>query len=136
MSQENVETVRRAIEAWNADDLDACLAVLDADVEWHPSIEPGLEGEATVYRGHDGARRAWREYRGEAWERLTSRPQEIRDLGDSVLLLGQMDITARTTGIEFSREIGELFEFRGGKIARVRDFLTHAEALKAAGLSE
>ena len=136
MSQENVETVRRAIEAWNADDLDACLAVLDGDVEWHPSIEPGLEGKATVYRGHDGARRAWREYRGEAWERLTSRPQEIRDLGDSVLLLGQMDITARTTGIEFSQEIGELFEFRGGKIARVRDFLTHAEALEAAGLSE
>ena len=136
MSQENVETVRRAIEAWNADDLDACLAVLDADVEWHPSIEPGLEGEATVYRGHDGARRAWREYRGEAWERLTSRPQEIRDLGDSVLLLGQMDITARTTGIEFTQEIGEIFEFREGKVVRVRDFLTHAEALEAAGLSE
>jgi ketosteroid isomerase-like protein len=136
MSQENVETVQRAVAAWNADDLDAALAELDADVEWHPSIEPGLEGKATTYRGHDGARRAWREYRGEAWERLTSRPQEVRDLGESVLLLGQMDITARTTGIEFSQEIGELFEFRGGKIARVRDFLTHAEALEAAGLSE
>ena len=136
MSQENVETVRRAIEAWNADDLDVCLAVLDGDVEWHPSIEPGLEGKATVYLGHDGARRAWREYRGEAWESLTSRPQEIRDLGDSVLLLGQMDITARTTGIEFTQEIGEVFDFRAGKIVRVRDFLTHAEALEAAGLSE
>jgi hypothetical protein len=42
-----------------------------------PSIEPGLEGAATIYRGHDGARKAWGEYRGEAWERLTSRPQEI-----------------------------------------------------------
>jgi ketosteroid isomerase-like protein len=136
MSQENVETVRRAIAAWNADNLDAALAELDPDVEWHPSIEPGLEGKATTYRGHDGARRAWREYRGEAWERLTSRPQEVRDLGESVLLLGQIDITARTTGIEFSQELGELFEFRGGKIVRVRDFLTHAEALEAAGLSE
>src|SRR5215203_1432373 len=35
MSQENVETVQRAVEAWNADDLDAFLAELDADVEWH-----------------------------------------------------------------------------------------------------
>ena len=35
MSQENVETVQRAVEAWNADDLDALLAELDADVEWH-----------------------------------------------------------------------------------------------------
>jgi ketosteroid isomerase-like protein len=136
MSEENVETVQRTVDAWNADDLDAFLAELDADVEWHPSIEPGLEGTATIYRGHDGARKAWMEYRGEAWERLTSRPQEFRDLGESVLLLGQIDITARATGIEFSQELGELIEFRGGKIARVRDFLTYAEALEAAGLSE
>ena len=136
MSQENVEVVQRAVEAWNADDLDAFLAELHADLEWHPSIEPGLEGTATIYRGHDGARKAWREYRGEAWERLTSRPQEVRDLGESVLLLGRIEFTARTTGIEFSQEIGELFEFRGGKIVRARDFLTHADALEAAGLSE
>ena len=136
MSQENVEVVQRAVEAWNADDLDAFKAELHADLEWHPSIEPGLEGTATIYRGHDGARKAWREYRGEAWERLTSRPQEVRDLGESVLLLGRIEFTARMTGIEFSQEIGELFEFRGGKIVRARDFLTHADALEAAGLSE
>ncbi len=136
MSQENVEVVQRAVEAWNADDLDAFLAEFHADLEWHPSIEPGLEGTAIIYRGHDGARKAWREYRGEAWERLTSRPQEVRDLGESVLLLGRIEFTARTTGIEFSQEIGELFEFRGGKIVRARDFLTHADALEAAGLSE
>ena len=136
MSQENVEVVQRAVEAWNADELDAFLAELHADLEWHPSIEPGLEGTATIYRGNDGARKAWREYRGEAWERLTSRPQEVRDLGESVLLLGRIEFTARTTGIEFSQEIGELFEFRGGKIVRARDFLTHADALEAAGLSE
>jgi ketosteroid isomerase-like protein len=136
MSEENVETVQRLVAAWNADDLEAFLTELDADVEWHPSIEPGLEGAATVYRGHDGARRAWSEYRGEAWERLTLRHQEFRDLGESVLALGRMDFTARTTGIEFTREIGELVEFRGGKIVRVRDFLTHADALEAAGLRE
>jgi ketosteroid isomerase-like protein len=134
MSQENVEAVRRLAEAWNADDLDSFLAELDGDVEWHPSIEPGLEGKATVYRGHDGARTAWSEYRGEAWERLTVRPQEFRDLGESVLGLGRIELTARTTGIEFSQEVGQLVDFRGGKIIRVRDFLTHAEALKAAGL--
>ena len=136
MSEENVETVKRTLEAWNADDLDAFLAELDPDLEWHPSIEPGLEGKATIYRGHDGARKAWREYRGEAWECLTSRPQEFRDLGESVLMLGQIDFTARTTGIEFSQEVGQLFSFRGGKIVRSQDFLSHTEALKAAGLSE
>ena len=136
MSEENVESVQRLAEAWNTDDLDAFLAELDADIEWHPSIEPGLEGKATIYHGHDGVRRAWREYRGEAWERLAVRPQEFRDLGESVLALGQMDLTARTTGIEFSQEVGQIVDFRGGKIIRVRDFLSHAEALAAAELSE
>jgi ketosteroid isomerase-like protein len=136
MSQENVESVQRAVEAWNADDLDGFLAELDADVEWHPAIEPGLEGRATIYRGHEGAQKIWRENRGGAWERLTNRPQEFRDLGQSVLALGQIGLIARKTGIEFSQEVGEVFDFRGGKIVRIRDFLTHAEALEAAGLRE
>jgi ketosteroid isomerase-like protein len=136
MSQENVEIVRRAVEAWNTDDLDAFLSVLDDDVEWHPAIQPGLEGGATTYRGHDGAREIWSQDRGEAWERLTNRNQELRDLGESVLALGHMDLTARATGIEFSQELGEVFDCRAGKIVRIRDFLTHAEAIAAAGLQE
>jgi ketosteroid isomerase-like protein len=97
MSEENVETVVRAVEAWNANDLDGYLAELDPDT---PPIEPGLEGG---------------EYRGGAWERLTMRPREFRDLGESVLALAQIDLVARITGIEFSQEIGSLLEFRGGK---------------------
>jgi ketosteroid isomerase-like protein len=136
MSRENVETVQRAVEAWNADDLDAFLAELAADVEWHPAIQPGLEGEGTAYLGHDGAREIWRQDRGEAWERLINRPRELRDLGESVLVLGQIDLTARATGIEFSQEVGEVFDLQAGKIVRIRDFLTHAEALEAAGLPD
>ena len=80
--------------------------------------------------------RYWRQDRGEASERLANRPQELRDLGESVLALGRMDLTAPTTGIEFSQELGEVFDCRAGKIVRIRDFLTHAEALEAVGLSE
>jgi ketosteroid isomerase-like protein len=136
MSREDGETVRRAYEAWNVDDLDAFLAELDPEVEWHPSIEPALEGGKTTFRGLDGARKAWDDYRGGAWERLTMRIQEIRDLGESVLVLGHLDLTARTTGLEFHEEVGSLMTFRGGKIVRSQDYLSHAEALEAAGLSE
>jgi len=137
MSQENVEVVQRALEAWNTNNLDAFLAELDPELEWHPSIEPALEGGETAYRGHDGARKAWDDYRGGgAWERLTAQIQEIRDLGESVLVLGHLDVTGRTTGIEFHEEVGLLMTFRGGKILCSRDFLSHAKALEAAGLSE
>jgi ketosteroid isomerase-like protein len=136
MSLENVETAWRVLEAWNADDLDAFLAELDPEVEWHPSIEPALEGKETTYRGFDGARKAWDDYRGGAWERLTMQTQEIRDLGESVLVLGHLEVIGRTTGIEFREELGQLITFRAGKILGSQDFLSHAEALEAAGLSE
>ena len=110
----------RAHEAWSTDDLDAFLAELDPEVEWHPSIEPALEGGETAYRGLDGARKAWDDYRGGAWERLTVQIQEIRDLGESVLVLGHIDLTARTTGIVFHEEVGQVGTFRGGKIATCR----------------
>jgi ketosteroid isomerase-like protein len=136
MSRENVEIVRRALEAWNADDLDAFLAELDPEVEWHPSIERAVEGRNAIYEGHEGARSAWNEYRSEAWGRLTLRIHEIRDLGESALVLGHFDVSGRTTGLEFSQELGQVMTFRGGKIVRSQDFLSHAEALEAAGLRE
>jgi hypothetical protein len=36
MSRENVETFKRAVDAFNRGDIDAVLEELDAEVEWHP----------------------------------------------------------------------------------------------------
>ena len=136
MSQENLETLQRAQEAWNAEDLDGWLAELDPEAEWHTALEQALEGRGGIYRGHDGLRKAWDEYRSEAWGGLLNQIQEIRDLGESVLILGHLDVAGRTTGIESNQEFGQLVTFRDGKILRSEDFLSHAEALAAAGLSE
>ena len=136
MSQENLETIQRVQEAWNAEDLDAWLAEADPEVEWHTALEQALEGSGTIYRGHDGLRKGWDEYRGESWGGFMNQIQEIRDLGESVLVLGRLEVSGRTSGIESSQEFGQLVSFRAGKILRSQDFLTHAEALEAAGLSE
>ena len=55
MSQENVELYRRATQAFNDRELDAFLALMDADVEAVPRIG-AVEGD---YHGHDGMRRWW-----------------------------------------------------------------------------
>jgi ketosteroid isomerase-like protein len=136
MSQENVEVARRVVAAWNSDNLEGFLTELDPEIEWHAALEQALEGAGSTYRGHEGARRAWDVYRSEAFGGLTVHVQEFRDLGEWVLCLGRMDATGRTTGIEVGGELGLLFSFRNGKLARSRDFLSHAEALEAAGLSE
>ena len=44
MSEQNVETVRRLIDAFNRGDFEASLAFLDEEIEWHDPVEvPGPE---------------------------------------------------------------------------------------------
>jgi ketosteroid isomerase-like protein len=38
MSQENVAQVRSGYEAFARGDVDAVLALLDPDIDWHPAI--------------------------------------------------------------------------------------------------
>src|SRR5215207_6888067 len=58
MSQENVERLYRAYDAFNRRDLDAYPALMDPEVELTPRIME-LEG-GSYYRGHDGVREWWR----------------------------------------------------------------------------
>jgi ketosteroid isomerase-like protein len=126
MSQENVEVFKRGVEAWNGDDLDAFIDLVDPGIEWFALME--------VYRGHAGVRRAWESFKGNM--QLKVRFDDIRDLGESVLALGEMETTGQTNGLDFTTEIAQLVTYRGGQAVRTRDFASHAEALEAAGLPE
>jgi ketosteroid isomerase-like protein len=136
MSEENVESFKRANEAWMADDLDAWLAELDPEAEWHTALEQAVEGSGVIFQSHDGLREAWEEYRYKKFGTLMDRVQDVRDLGESVLVLGHLDLSGRTAGVQFSQEFAQLVTFRDGKILRTDDFLSHADALEAAGVSE
>jgi ketosteroid isomerase-like protein len=126
MSQENVESFKRGVEAWNRDDLDAWVDQFDPEVEWFALME--------VFRGHAGAHQAWESFKGNA--QLRVRFDDIRDLGESVLALGEMETTGPTTRLNLTGELAQLLTYRGGKVVSARDFRGHAEALEAAGLSE
>jgi ketosteroid isomerase-like protein len=126
MSEENVEVVRRAYEAWNGDDFDAWIKLFDPEVEWFALM--------VVYRGHAGIRQIWESLKGDM--QGTVRIDDVRDLGDSVLALGEGKGTGRTTRLNFTTEFAQLVTYRDGRIISIRDFARHAEALEAAGLSE
>src|ERR1044071_5487243 len=70
MSQENVEitegfeNLRRGVEAWNREDLDAFLETWHPDCEWRPAFPRSLEGVGAVYQGREGIARAWEGVRG------------------------------------------------------------------------
>jgi|SRR5215211_3807094 len=86
MSQQNVEAVRAAMEAFNRRDGVAFGAFLAKDAEIVP-VRAVLEG--TVYRGHDAAAGYCAAVEA-SWEDLTWDIEEIRDGGEWVLALGRI----------------------------------------------
>jgi ketosteroid isomerase-like protein len=126
MSRENVEAFMRYVEAWNEDDFDTWITLFDPKLEWSALME--------VFRGHAGAKEAWQSFKGDM--RLKVRFDEVRDLGESVLALGEITGTGRTTRLDMAGELAQLATFRRGKIVSFRDFASHAAALEAAGLRE
>jgi uncharacterized protein len=133
MSREDVEAFKRAMDAGNRRDVEALLAELDPDVEWHAAL-PMLGGDA-VYRGHDGVRK----FLPEVWEVLADTElefPEIRDAGDQVVALGHFRGRGKGSGVEAETPFGYVVDFRGGKAIRIRSYLDPKEALEAAGLEE
>jgi hypothetical protein len=59
---------------------------------------------------------------------------DCRDLGDAVLGLGELIGMGRTTQLNVTVELAQLVTFRRGRMVTLRDFPSHAEGLKAAGL--
>jgi ketosteroid isomerase-like protein len=135
MSQENVETFNRVIEAANRWDLEAALAELDPEIEWRPAVQVLLEGEAPVYRGHEGVRESFREAI-EICAQIHYDFSEIQDLGDRLVATGTVRLRGRRSGVETESPLGYLVEFRNGKAIRARSYLDPADALEAAGLRE
>ena len=135
MSEENVEVVRREYDALAARDWTAVAKL------WHPDIE--LEADPTApdagtYRGHEEITQffdTWAEpyltYRVEA--------DEIIDAGNQVVAIERFAGKGlKGSGSESWIE-GRLFRvisFKDGKIWRVKEYPTRAEALEAAGLRE
>jgi ketosteroid isomerase-like protein len=133
MSQENVEIVRSAFDAWARRDMDAFLRFLDPTVELQSAIIGGAEGN--TYRGHEEVRE-WIAESDAAFEELRVTPEEFRDVGDRVLVLGHLYARAWESGVEVDSPLAWLCTLRAGKVVRQQGFLKPAEALEAVELSE
>jgi ketosteroid isomerase-like protein len=135
MSQENVETFRRAVEAYNRRDFAGFLEAFDPAVETHPLTLATFGREAAAYHGHEGLRQFIRDV-DETLIDMQVEPLEIRDLGERLVATGRIRGRGRVSGAETESPIGWIVEFKDGRIVGMRDYLDPREALEAAGLSE
>ena len=132
MSQENAEVATRAIEAFNGSDVDAFAVLTTPDFEWSPSM---VAIEGTIFRGREGIERYFQSL-DIAWEKFHIHRNRFRDAEDLVVMLGRLEGRGMGSGVPVDSSLGMVFDFRGGLISRIRGYLDHAEALRAAGLSE
>jgi ketosteroid isomerase-like protein len=135
MSQESVETATHAIAAWNALDLEAFMKVWHPEAEWRPAFPKGTEGTGSVFTGHAGIGEAWHNVRT-AWSVYQVKPQEVRIVGDALLVLGGIHACGKASGIEIDSKWSAVLRYRDGLIISAWDWLDHRSALAAVGLSE
>jgi ketosteroid isomerase-like protein len=134
MSQENVEIVRRAYEAFNASDLGTVLAILDPDIEWNASDV--FFDQPRTYRD----RQTWLEQfppeLAEIFRDYRAIPERLIDAGDHVLAVAQVGGRGRRSGADVMARVAHVLTFRDGRIVRFIEFKNVGDAFEAVGLSE
>ena len=138
MSEENVEIMRRVFEEFQAgmergDLADRFEETVAEDSEFITAVP--LEGRS-VWRGREGFAefmRAWTEN----FEDWSIRLERLIDAGDDrVVGLTHQSATGKASGAPVELNLGTVAELKYGRVVRMRNYLTHAEALEAAGLAE
>ena len=112
--------------------MEAAVALWDPEGTYSGAFERLTEGR--TYRGHAEIRQALEERAGLSEEHLAEYP-EVHGLGDQVLGLGHLWYRF-DSGVELDQEAAFLHTWRNGRLVEARDWLSHAEALQAAGLPE
>jgi ketosteroid isomerase-like protein len=133
MSERNVELTRRAVEAYNARDIEAMVAYFDPRIEFHGAF--AAVGGA-VYQGHDGMRR-WHRDQEDAWgNEVRVEPEAYFDLGENTLAFYAMRAQGRHSGVETAMPIAAAMRWRDGLLVYWRVYADRKDALRELGVSE
>ena len=133
MSQENVEAVRRGLDAFNRRDKAAWIAVCDPEVENFPPHEwpesAPARGAEAIWEFFVEAVKAWEEGSFEWGELIDAEP-------DKVVANQRRQMRGKVSGAGVDWSYWVVFTFRDRRLLRFEWFADRGEALEAAGLSE
>ena len=131
--QENVEIVLAAYARFNSGDRTADdLEIWGEEGEFHSAPE---DPESSVHRGINAIRRHYDSW-VDTYPDLTLEPVEATGRGDTVFLWLHCSGRGRESGIPLSMRLAHVITVRDGRMTRLVVYLSKAEALRAAGLSE
>jgi ketosteroid isomerase-like protein len=132
MSQENVEVVRRAYEAFSRGGVPAMLELFDPSVVFTPLPDaPDVQS----FHGHEGLLQGIAQTT-EIWDDFSVELREMRDFDDHILASLRWWGRGPGSGIQMETDVYALVTLREGKIVRWQFFPSEQQALEAAGVSE
>jgi ketosteroid isomerase-like protein len=132
MAQENVELHRRGIEAFNAHDVEAFIALCDSSVEGY-SVFAAVGGG--VYRGHDGLRRFFSDA-GDTWrDQIRGEAETFFDLGGKTLAFYVLYGRGKQSGAEVAMPLAQVVRWRDGLIVYFKVYARREDALSDLGIS-
>jgi ketosteroid isomerase-like protein len=131
--EENVELYRRAVEAYNARDIEAFIALCDPSIEGH-SVFAAVGG--AVYHGHDGMRRFFRDIEDEWGDETRMEPEAYFELGGNVLAFHLLHGRGKQSGAEVAMPFAQVVRWRDGLIAYFKGYAKREDALRDLGVAE
>jgi len=127
MSEHNLETVRRAVQAWRDGDVASATAFWDREIEW---ISPPDDPDRLVVHGVEAAGDALTKWLS-TWDAYNYELTELVAFDDDVLQAGRQVMDARGAGV--SSELFFVWTFHDGRAVRMRMFYHRDQALRAIG---
>jgi ketosteroid isomerase-like protein len=131
MSQRNLETVRRVFEAFNSEDIERILALMDPELVIEIPAE--VSAEPDTYRGPDGVRRYLGSFQ-DAMDEIRFEPEHLWDAGHSVVVALRLTAKGRQTAIPVEQRTTGIWTIRDGRVLSIRVYASQSEAFSAAGL--
>jgi len=132
MSQENVETIRQIFAAWDADDFEGFVALLDDELvtRRHPPMpDPG------TWHGRAGALDLVADWL-QSFEDFIVKAEEFIDAPDHVVVRTVQGGRGSGSGVPVTGPVWFVCGLRGGRLVTWDIYGTREQALGAAGLRE
>jgi ketosteroid isomerase-like protein len=134
MSRENVEVVRRTLQAFADGGLDAMAEFWDPDINWRAA--EGAIDDVGEMHGRVAVRGYIQDWI-DTFDDFSVVVEELRDVGDDrVLAIQRLKGRAKFSGTETDLRYAVVSTVRDGKVVWGREYLSVDDALEAVGLRE
>jgi ketosteroid isomerase-like protein len=130
VSRDEIEIIKRTVDAWNRGDIDGVVLLTGDHLEWMLAEE---NPEARTLRGKDEIQAYLREWRSTI-PGLRYETTEYLDAGDTVVSLGVASGKVGADGPEMKVGLNLVVRFDDGVPVRIEEYLDADRARAAAGL--